>query len=138
MGAPPADAPAGAPAAAPKAPKTALEKDMDKVNAALRKLRTSVKDATKNDTSLTYVSAIRDGLTAASNEIPAFAADQPEADRPKFIAGFQAKIKDTLGDVDKLEAALKANDNDGAAKLVAQLATDERAGHKTYRKPEDK
>jgi soluble cytochrome b562 len=137
------DAPPAAPApsgeAAPAKPKkTELAKDMDKINRAQRTLRKQVADASQNESSLALVATIHDAAVAASSETPAWTADQPQADQAKFVADFHAKMKDFIGDIDKLSAALKAGDNAGAAKLLAGLGQDEKAGHKQFKKPEEK
>jgi hypothetical protein len=130
-------APAQAPAAAPaKAPKTPLAKDMGKISKAYKALGKQIADSTKNDSSLELLATIRDAAVAASNEKPAFTADQAEADQPKFIADYQAKMKDFLGAVDKVVADLKAGDNATAAVDAKKLAMEERQGHKAFRKPE--
>ncbi len=129
-------APAADAASKPKAPKTALAKDMGKINKANRALGKQISDATKNDSSLELLATIRDAAVAASNETPAFAADQAEADRPKFIADYQAKMKEFLGAVDKVIADLKAGDNATAAVDAKKLGMEERQGHKAFRKPE--
>lgn len=122
---------------APKPPKTALAKDMDKISKAMRKLKKQVKDSTQNDASLALVATIRDAAVAASNETPAWTADQPWADRPKFVSDYQAEMKKLIDAVDQLGAALKANDNVTAASLYAQLPHLEKEGHKQFRKPDD-
>ncbi len=132
-GPPAATAPADG-AAKPK--KTPLGKDMSKMNAAFRKLRASVKDPAKNDDSLALVATIKEAAEASIKETPAFTAAQPEADQAKFVADFQAKMKDFVADLDKVTDALKANDNATATTLVAALGKDERDGHKAFRKPE--
>ena len=129
---------AAAPAGAPKAPKTALEKDMGKIGRAYRTLGKQIADATKNDSSLALLVTIHDAAVAAANETPAFTADQAEADRPKFVADYQAKMKDFVAAVDKVTADLKAGDNATAAIDAKKLGQDERAGHKEFRKPEEK
>ncbi len=105
MGAP--AAPAAAPAA-PKAPKTALEKDMDKINRANRALQRQVSDATKNDASLALLVTIHDAAVAAKDETPAFAADQADADRAKFLSDYKSKMDEFIASVDKVTADLKA------------------------------
>jgi cytochrome c556 len=130
-------APATPTESAPAKPKkTELAKDMDKINRALRTLRKQINDASQNDASLALVATIHDAAVAASNETPAWTAEQ--ADQAKFTADYQAKMKDFIGDIDKLSAALKAGDNAGAAKLLQGLQQDEKAGHKEFRKPEEK
>ncbi len=139
--APAQDAPAAAPApAAPanKPKKTELAKDMDKINRAVRTLRKQINDASQNESSLALVATIHDAAVAADKETPAWTADQPQADQAKFVDDYHAKMKDFIGDVDKLTDALKAGDNAAAAKLFAGLGQDEKAGHKQFRKPEEK
>ncbi len=71
--------------------------------------------STKNDASLALLVTIHDAATAALNETPAFAADQAEADRPKFVSDYQAKMKEFIAAVDKVTADLTAGDNATAA-----------------------
>jgi len=134
------DAPPAAPApnAAPKEekPKTDLEKNMDSISRAFRTLRRQIADPTKNDSSLEQVAAIRTAAQAASQLTPAKAADLPEADRPQFVADFQAGMKDLFGALDKLEADLKANDNTAAAADLKQIQSIEGTNHKKFRRPE--
>jgi cytochrome c556 len=115
--------------------KTALEKDMDQIGRAMRTLKKQISDSTKNDASIALVAKIHDAATAALDETPAKAQDLPEADRPKFIADYQAGMKAFIADVDKLTAALQAGDNATAATLFAQLGSDEKQDHKQFRKP---
>ncbi len=129
-------APAADAAPKPKAPKTALAKDMDKINKANRALGKQISDATKNDSSLELLATIHDAAVAASDEKPAFTADQPEADQAKFVADYQAKMKEFLGAVDKVIADVKAGDNATAAVDAKKLGMEERQGHKSFRKPE--
>jgi soluble cytochrome b562 len=132
----PAPADASAPAAAPKPEKTALAKDMDKMNRAFRKLRTQITDATKNDASLALVATMHDAATAAANETPAKAADLPAADQAKFNSDFQSKMQEFLTALDKVTADLKSGDNATAATDVKALGGLERDDHKQFRKPE--
>jgi cytochrome c556 len=133
MGAPAASAPA-----APKAPKTALAKDMDKISKAYRTLGRQINDATKNDASLALLVTIHDAAVAASNETPVLAADQAEADKAKFVSDYQDKMKEFVAAVDKVTADLTAGDNASAAIDLKKLGMDEKSGHKSFRKPEDK
>jgi soluble cytochrome b562 len=131
------DAPPAASAGAPqKEEKTELEKNMDNMGRAMRTLRRQVADATKNESSLQLVSTIRSAAEAASKLTPAKAQDLPEADRPQFVADFQAGMKDLFAALDKLEADLKANDNTAAAADFKQVGSVEGQNHKRFRRPE--
>jgi soluble cytochrome b562 len=132
-------APAAAPAGAPSSDeKTDLDKKMDIMNKAMRKLKGQISDPASNAASLALVAQIHDAATAALDLTPAKEKDLPDADQAKFHADFQAGMKDFIGQVDALTAALTANDNDQAAKLFAQLGQTERKDHKQFRKPEKK
>jgi soluble cytochrome b562 len=138
--APPAQTEAAAPAqaGAPSAKaehKTPLAKDMDKINWAMRKLRKQIDDPASNASSLDLVAKVRAAAEDATGQTPSWAAEKPEAARAKFVADFQADMKDFVGKVDSLAAALQANDNAGAAKIYKDLLSAERQGHKEFRKP---
>ncbi len=123
-----------APNAEKKAPETELGKAMDKLNGAFRTLRRQVADASKNADSLALVATIRAEAVTAKKEIPMKAADIPAAERAAYTAKYQKGIEDLVALVDRLEAALKANDNAGAEKLVADMASAQKAGHDEFRK----
>ena len=54
-------------------------------------------------------------------------------EQAKFVADFQTQMKNFIADIGKLEAALKAGDNDAATKLVDTLNADQRQGHTDFR-----
>jgi soluble cytochrome b562 len=127
------------PKAAPageKEPKTALEEQMEKMNVAFRKLRGgAVADATKNEASLAAVADIKSAATAALKLEPKTKAEKPAADQAKYVSDYQAKMKEFIGELDKLTAALKAGNNEEAAKLYAAIGDLQKADHKEFRKP---
>jgi soluble cytochrome b562 len=108
---------------------------MHKIGAAVRKLRLQIKDPASNASSLELVAEIRAAAVAASTETPAWAAEQPEAKRADFVADFQSDMKDFIGKVDALAAALKADDNAAAVDGLKALLNAEKDGHKEFRKP---
>lgn len=135
---PPPPPPQGAPAWGPggkEEPKTPLAKDMHRIASAIKKLRLQIKDPASNASSLELVGEIRDAAVAASTETPAFAAEQPAEKRADFVADFHSDIKEFIGKVDALAAALKANDNAAAADGFKALLAAEKEGHKEFRKP---
>jgi len=115
---------------------TELEGQMDQMSGAFKKLKRQIADPANNASSLTLVATIRQGAEAALKLSPAKAEDVPAADRAKFIADYQAKRKALIGEVEKLEAALKANQNEEAKKIVAALGTMQKEGHKAFKRPE--
>lgn len=118
-------------------PSTELEDRMDEMGNAFKKLRRQVSDPTKNASSLELVAKLRAGSEKAIKLTPAKAADLPEADRPKFIADFREGIKHLQGSIGKLEDALKANQNEEAAKILKELGAEQKEGHKKFMRPQD-
>jgi len=47
-------------------------------------------------------------------------------------------MKELIGQLEKLDAALKAGRNDEAAKLVTDLKATQKAGHKEFKRPDEK
>lgn len=128
---------------APSAPapkkeeKTDLEKQMDVIAHSARALKKQVKDSTQNDTSLQWVAKIRGAAVDALNLVPAKAADLSGPDRDKFIADYQAGMRQFIDAVDMLAGALTAGDNVAAFKDFQQLFALEKQDHKQFKKPEN-
>lgn len=119
---------------------TELGEKMSAIGKAFKKLRGQINDASKNEESLKLVATIRENAEAAQKYTPEKAADLPAADQAKFKSDYVDHIKAFAADVDKLEAALKAGDNAAAAKLIDTLNSDQKEGHKEFKKkkPEKK
>jgi soluble cytochrome b562 len=132
------EAPAAPAAPKEKKPETELTKKMDKMNGAFRKLRRQATDATKNADSLEQVAILREYAEASLKLEPAKAALVPAADRKKFVADYQEDMKELLANIDKLAAALKAGQNEEAGKIVNELSSQQKAGHKEFRVEEKK
>ena len=111
---------------------------MDKMSEAWKKLKRQVADIAKNADSLQLIATIRVAAEEAVNLVPARAADVPAADRAKFVADYQAGIKKLVEGFGKLEVALKADKNEEAAKLVAEISALQKAGHKAFERPDEK
>jgi len=121
-----------------KEPTTELTDKMEKLSGAYRKLGRQINDATKNEDSLAQVAIIKASATDALKLQPDKTKTLPEADQAKFVADFQAKMKEFLATVGKLEDALKANDNATAAKLVDEMKTERNDDHKQFQKKKEK
>jgi soluble cytochrome b562 len=117
---------------------TPLGKEMKHMNHAFRTLGRQVGDASKNADSIQLVATMRQAAEASLQYKPEKTADLPAADQAKFVADFHAGIKHLIGDLDKLTAALKANDNASAAAILRQIKDDQKQGHKEFKKPHDK
>jgi cytochrome c556 len=112
---------------------TPLEDQMSAMRGAFNKLRKQVADASLNASSLELATKLRAAAEKGVTETPARAAEVPEAERAKFVADYQAKMKEFVAEVQKLEAALKADNNTEAAAILANLGTMQKEGHKAYR-----
>ncbi|MGC4071830.1 MAG: cytochrome b562 [Nibricoccus sp.] len=115
---------------------TELGGKMDSLNSAFRKLRKQVTDATKNAESLKLVAQMRSAVAESEKLVPTKAAEIAEADREKFVAAYQAKLKEFDGKIIELEAALKADKNEEAAKILSALGAMQKDGHKEFKKQE--
>jgi soluble cytochrome b562 len=113
---------------------TELGDKMYTLSSAYKKLGKQINDASKNEDSLKLVATIHSSAEAALKLEPAKKADIPAADQAKFVTDYQAKMKSFIGEVDKLEAALKAGDNAAAAKQLDVLKQAQREGHKEFQK----
>ena len=117
-------------------PDTDIEKAMEKMAGAYRKLRRQVTDPAQNATSLELVATIKAGATEARKYSPLKAADLPGPERAAFVENFQKKLDEFLDAAGRLEDALKAGNNEEAARLVAELGKIQKADHNEFRRPE--
>ncbi|MBI4623973.1 MAG: hypothetical protein HY736_12250 [Verrucomicrobia bacterium] len=115
-------------------PETELDKRMEKMSGAFRRLRRQVEDPTKNADSLERIKIILENTQAALKFEPAKKADLPAAEQAKFVAAYQAEMKDFISLVGKVEAALKANNNEEAKKLVGAMGDQQKKAHKEFQK----
>ena len=119
-------------------PETELGTKMEKVGGAFRALRRQISDSSKNADSLARLATIKENLTAGLKLEPAKKAEVPAAGQKKFVDDYRADLKTFIGLVEKVEAALKAGNNDEAAKLVTQMGDDQKKAHKLYKKDDKK
>ena len=117
-------------------PHTPLGNTMERFNGAWRKLRKEVADPASNASSLELVATINAGLEKALTLKPAKAEGMPAADREQFIQSYQAKLKEFIALLSKLEAALKANDYTTAQAIVQKMGALQKEAHKEFRRPE--
>lgn len=118
-------------------PDTELGKLMHQVGKNWRSVRKQVENPADNASTLALVTEIHGLLEKALKLEPVRANDVPPADRAKFVEDFRAHLKEFIGLVDQLQAALKANDNATAADLVKKMGAAQREDHKAFRRPED-
>lgn len=116
---------------------TELGNHMEKMGRAFRTLGRQIHDASKNEESLKLVEIIKTNAQAGLELKPEKTADIPADQQAKFVSDYQQGIKHLIGDLEKLETALKAGNNDEAAELVKTVKKDMDSGHKEFRKKHD-
>lgn len=119
-------------------PETELGAKMEKMGGAFRALRRQIADASKNQDSLAKLATIKQNAQAALKLEPAKKAEIPAAQQAKFVADYQAKMKEFIALTEKVEAALKANNNEEAQKLLGAMGDAQKAGHKEFKKDDKK
>jgi soluble cytochrome b562 len=116
---------------------TPLGDKMKIIAKSVKQLKGQVTDPTKQQSSIQLVEAAKQAATDAKALVPAKAATVPEADRPKFIADFQAQIDVLIKAFTDLDTALQAGKYDDAQKDFNGLAKIKGDGHKAFIKPEN-
>lgn len=115
---------------------TELGSLMEDINAAHRRIGRQVKDPARNADSLERVARLKAAAEKCLVLVPALAAEVPADRREKFIAGYQAGMKELLAAVVQLETALQTGDNAAAAKLLEAMKDLRNDAHKVYKKPD--
>jgi hypothetical protein len=130
-------APTAPPASAPgHHHKTDLQKNMDRIAKAYKRLGKQIHDPDQNASSLDLVAQIHDAANDSLTLKPLREADQPADQQAHFQEQYEAAMKQFIAATDDLAAALKANDNDKAAVLYKKLDKLMDKGHHEFRKPE--
>lgn len=120
----------------PKHDETELEKSMDGMNKAWRKLRKQAADPAQNASSLELVATVQAAAKEGLKQKPDLARDQPAEKQAEFVAGFQKQMKEMIAALEQLEAAFKAGDNKTAGEIITKIGAMQKAGHKEYKRPE--
>jgi len=119
-----------------EADQTELGKSMDQIGKAWRKLRKQVADPASNASSLELVATIKDATEKSLTLQPDKTRDLAEGDRAKYVEAYRDKMKEFIATLAKLADAIKAGDNPGAVKLVADLGAVQKEGHKEFKRPD--
>ena len=121
-----------------RADETELGAKMEKIGGAFRALRRQIADPSKNADSLAKVATIREHAEASLKLEPAKKAEIPAAQQAKFVADYRAEMKKFIELTGKVEAALKANNNEEAGKLLNALNDHQKQSHKAFKKDDKK
>jgi soluble cytochrome b562 len=112
----------------------ALEKAMETINDGYKGLRKAARSKQFDPASAKMVNAMAQAAVAAIAEVPPMAKDVPTAERPKFIAEYQASMKELVMQLIDLQIAIASGSNDKAAEIVDALATSKKVGHEKFTK----
>lgn len=127
------EAPNASNASKAKEEHTELAGHMEEMGKVFRRLGRQVGDASKNEDSLKLIATIREHAEAGLKLEPAKKAEVPAAQQAKFVADYQAKMKSFLGNIAKLESAIKAGNNAEAEDMIKALKQDQKEGHKEFK-----
>lgn len=114
-------------------PKTPLAKNMTAINAAFKVIGRQIGDASKNANTIEQLTIIETNAKAALTLVPEKKEQVPAAEHAKFMAGYQAGMKEFLSTVTAMRAALKSGNNAEAEKLLGTMKSQQRDSHKDYR-----
>jgi len=115
-------------------PETELGEHMEKMSGPFRRLRRQASDASKNANSLAQIAIIREHLEAALTLEPVMKEDIPAAKQAKFVADYKKKMREMIELIGKVEAAIKANDNEKALMLVGDVSKAQKQNHKNFKR----
>ncbi len=113
--------------------KTPLGKKMSAMNTAFKAVGRQLDDASKNANTLEQLATIETNAKAALTLEPEKKGKVPAGDQAKFMAGYQAGMKDLIATVQKLQTAIKAGKNTDAVAIYDEMKNQQREGHKEYR-----
>ena len=119
-------------------PETELGAKMEKISSAWRIAKRQLPDSSKNADTLTKLATVKENMTAALKLEPDLKKEKPAGEQAKFVADYQAAMKDEIKKIDEIIALVKAGKNDEAAKLVSVVDQDQKDAHKKFKKAKKK
>jgi soluble cytochrome b562 len=117
-------------------PDTDLEKAMDKMGGAFRKLRQQAKEGKFGPDAAEHVAKMQAAAAEAKKLEPLKAKEIPAADRAKFTADFREKLDEFSTALDGFAAALKAGDQAVAMQQFEKIGKLQRSDHEKFQ-PKD-
>jgi soluble cytochrome b562 len=119
-------------------PETELGQKMEKISSAWRVAKRQLADSSKNQDTLAKLASVKENMVAATKLEPDLAKAKSGAEKTKFVADYQAKMKEEVKKIDEVIALVKAGKNDEATKLVAVVDQDQKDAHKQFKKAKKK
>lgn len=124
--------------AQPKEDETELGLKMEKISSAWRVAKRQLPDASKNQDTLAKLAIVKENMVASAKLEPDLKKSKPAAEQAKFVADYQATMKEEIKKIDDIIALVKAGKNDEAAKLVGIVDQDQKEAHKQFKKAKKK
>ena len=125
-------------AAEKDAPETDVGGKMEKISSAWRVAKRQISDPSKNADTLVKLATVKENMVASAKLEPDLKKAKPAAEQAKFVADYQAKMKEEITKIDEIIALVKAGKNDEAAKLVGVVDQDQKDAHKQFKKAKKK
>jgi hypothetical protein len=113
-----------------------IHEGMSRMNRAMRTLRKSLRDESRNAESLQVIVEAQRGASLAKTEAPALTAKQPEAERDAFVTAYRLEIIRVERALLDLEEAVLAGDNEKAQELLKAAKAMEGPGHERFTEEE--
>ena len=119
-------------------PETELGSKMEKISSAWRITKRKIANPADNAETLAKLAIVKENMVAATKLEPDLKKTKPAAEQAKFVADYQARMKEEIKKVDEIIALVKAGKNDEAAKLVGVVDQDQKDAHKKFKKASKK
>jgi hypothetical protein len=116
---------------------TPLGKEMSQMNKSLRLLKRQVADPAKKQENLELLAKIRKNTKASHDYEPAKAKDVPAAEKAAYIEKYKKQLDDLDKTFERLETAIKADNQDDAKKEFEKLTELKEQGHKDFAPDEE-
>ena len=113
-----------------------LHEGMSRMNRAMRTLRKSLRDESRNAESLEVIVEAQRAASLTKTETPALTAKQPEAERAAFLVAYRQEIIRVERALLDLEEAVLAGDNEKAQELLKAAKAMEGPGHERFTEEE--
>jgi hypothetical protein len=117
---------------------TELGAKMEKISSAWRIAKRQLPDPAKNADTLAKLATVKENMTASLKLEPEIKKEKPAGEQAKFVADYQATMKEEIKKVDEIIALVKAGKNAEAAKLVAVVDQEQKDAHKKFKKAKKK
>jgi hypothetical protein len=113
-----------------------LEREMETMGRAFKRLQAQIKDKTQNESSLAQITIFEQSALACKGAVPPAVAKLGEQERAKQLHDYRNMMVNLLQQALDLEEQLLAGDNTKAADTLATMDEIQKQGHKEFRPAE--